>query len=81
MSDGIERTNYGVEFKEYSYTLVSTSMGRNKIVFDCPFCGVENHGYVWSLSGSGKRCACGVLHAYGTSFDDKNKHGNKQEMK
>ncbi len=35
--------------------------------FDCPFCGVEVKGYVWSLNGGGKRCACGALHFHGSS--------------
>ena len=37
-------------------------MGRSRIVFDCPFCGVEVTAFEWSLAARGKRCACGALH-------------------
>lgn len=39
-----------------------SEMGRSRIVFDCPFCGVEVTAFEWSLAARGKRCACGALH-------------------
>lgn len=36
--------------------------------FDCPFCGASVKGYAWSLHGRGKRCGCGALHIWGTSY-------------
>ncbi|MBN8868000.1 MAG: hypothetical protein J0H98_10645 [Solirubrobacterales bacterium] len=35
--------------------------GRKAIWIRCPFCAVEVKAFVWSLSGSGKRCECGAL--------------------
>mgnify|MGYP003123720655 FL=1 len=28
---------------------------------DCPFCHQEVKAYLWSISGSGKRCQCGAM--------------------
>jgi hypothetical protein len=39
-----------------------SEVGRTRWIFDCPFCGVEVVGFLWSLAGSGKRCACGAMH-------------------
>jgi hypothetical protein len=30
----------------------------------CPFCGETSLVFLWSLSGSGKRCACGARLGY-----------------
>lgn len=44
-----------------------SAMGRNSIVLVCPFCLHPVKAYVWSLCGSGKRCACGAMHTgYGS---------------
>lgn len=43
---------------------VSAEMGRSSTVIQCPFCQKRCTAYVWSLSGSGKRCqtpGCGAL--------------------
>lgn len=32
--------------------------------FRCPFCEALVKGFVWSLHGRGKRCACGALHTW-----------------
>ena len=37
-------------------------MGRTRWIFDCPVCGAEVVGFLWSLSARGKRCKCGALH-------------------
>lgn len=32
---------------------------------ECPFCGTQFSGYLWSLAGRGKRCPyCGALHGH-----------------
>lgn len=36
--------------------------GRTRWIFDCPVCGAEVVGFLWSLSARGKRCKCGALH-------------------
>lgn len=45
---GVERDKSGVA-------------NQKTIWFDCPFCGAEVRARVWSMSGRGKRCACGAL--------------------
>lgn len=40
------------------------SSGRTRVLINCPFCRSQSWAYVWSLSGSGKRCehkACGAM--------------------
>jgi len=43
-------------------------MGRSAVYFDCPYCGEEVKGYLWSLAGSGKRCRCGAKHKMGVTY-------------
>ena len=31
------------------------------VFFNCPWCHQEIKAYVWSLSGSGKKCGCGAM--------------------
>jgi hypothetical protein len=41
-----------------------SGLGRRWIMIRCPFCSWESKAFVWSLSGSGKRCenrACRAL--------------------
>ena len=45
-----------------------SAVGRSTAHIDCPFCGDSVLVYLWSLSGSGKRCACGALLTWGTAF-------------
>lgn len=52
------------------YNYIST-MGKSKAKLDCPFCGLTATVYIWSLSGSGKRCECGALHCNGNTFVSK----------
>lgn len=35
--------------------------GKTRVQIVCPFCSNPLWAYVWSLSGSGKRCSCGAL--------------------
>jgi hypothetical protein len=35
--------------------------GRKLVALDCPFCGNEVVGFLWSIAGVGKRCACGAV--------------------
>jgi hypothetical protein len=46
----------------YKIVRRESRMGRSKIWLVCPCCGSEVIAYVWSLSGSGKRCECGAMH-------------------
>lgn len=42
--------------------------GRSYTNVTCPFCDWETRAYLWSLAGSGKKCAnpnCGAVHASG----------------
>ncbi len=42
---------------------VSQENGKSSIMIDCAFCQDRFIAYVWSLSGSGKRCpTCGAMH-------------------
>lgn len=38
-----------------------SAMGVSTDWVTCPWCGKETECYVWSLAGSGKKCACGAL--------------------
>lgn len=41
-------------------------MGKSTCVIVCPFCKGETTAFVWSLAGSGKKCAtedCGAIHS------------------
>jgi len=40
----------------------SNEFGRAKGVLQCPFCNSMVEFYIWSISGGGKKCYCGVLH-------------------
>lgn len=45
-----------------SKTISHTSeMGRSRVKLECPFCGAWVTAFLWSLSGSGKRCTCGAI--------------------
>ena len=35
---------------------ISERNGKSTVYVKCPFCGVETVAYIWSFSGSGKRC-------------------------
>lgn len=38
-------------------------MGKSRVLIECPFCKGQFWAYVWSLSGSGKRCPhCNSWH-------------------
>ena len=46
-------------------TVLYRRMGRTAVSIRCPFCGYVTTGFIWSLSGSGKKCpgpGCGALH-------------------
>ena len=43
------------------WTTIYSSVGRTRVVTDCPFCEATVYGYVWSIAGHGKKCDCGAL--------------------
>lgn len=43
------------------YGLVSLGRGRKSGKVDCPFCNKAVDCYLWSISGSGKKCKCGAV--------------------
>ncbi len=43
------------------YRVLSSEMGRTRVVLICPFCTSEVAAYLWSLAGSGKKCSCGAV--------------------
>lgn len=63
MSDSL--INYkGEEVKEHGgwfYEYSNNSRGRIPIQINCPFCDELVSGYLWSVSGSGKKCKCGAI--------------------
>lgn len=43
--------------------------GKSRCDIKCPFCNWVVTAYVWSLSGSGKKCpSCNAKHAQGVSY-------------
>jgi hypothetical protein len=45
------------ESRTFSYrTRRSTPTGQIPVEFECPWCGVTVHTWLWSLAGGGKRC-------------------------
>jgi hypothetical protein len=49
------------EHRSYGgYRPGSSTMGRTVVYITCPFCDTVVRAYLWSLSGSGKRCTCGA---------------------
>lgn len=47
----------------YNIIYSVSEMGRSYDVIECPICGCEFQGYIWSLAGSGKKCPqCGTKH-------------------
>lgn len=67
----MSRVNYdhlaGREFKAGAYR---SEMGRSSVQIECPFCATRFIAYVWSISGSGKKCpGCGAMHgSTGTAY-------------
>lgn len=52
------------ESRQYKWSPGRSEMGRSSIYITCPFCSVVVEAFVWSLAGSGKKCACGAIHYY-----------------
>lgn len=51
-----------VEMREYRAHCESMEPPSSIVLyFHCPFCRSEVKAYLWSLSGSGKRCDCGAM--------------------
>ena len=51
----------------YSYQVISSDVGRTKVLLDCPWCHDQVEAFLWSLAGSGKRCtnpACRAKFSY-----------------
>lgn len=57
---GAEQRRYEVHRQRLEYPSSIT------IYFDCPWCGNEVKAYLWSLSGSGKKCHCGAIFGSGS---------------
>ena len=51
----------GCEERAFTTALGASTMGRSRVYISCPFCHSTVKAYLWSLSGSGKRCDCGAL--------------------
>lgn len=61
MSDDHEIVN-GVEWRSHGgYRWIWSEVGRTFVHVTCPFCGATVEAFLWSLAGSGKRCACGAV--------------------
>ena len=58
-----EVTYRGDERRQHTgiYGLVSLGRGRKLGKVDCPFCNTAVDCYLWSISGSGKKCKCGAV--------------------
>jgi hypothetical protein len=48
--------------RTYEVLYERAEFGRSVVGIRCPYCGAVTEAYVWSLAGSGKRCACGAVH-------------------
>lgn len=62
MRRGAEKRGYAVHRQGLEYPSSITWY------FDCPWCGHEIKAYLWSLSGGGKRCACGAIFGTGGGY-------------
>jgi hypothetical protein len=50
------------EFREHDgLRVLLRQFGRILVRLTCPFCSEPVQAYLWSLSGSGKKCACGAV--------------------
>jgi hypothetical protein len=48
--------------REYTVSLVGLERPSSIVWWiECPFCNDDVKAYLWSLSGGGKRCACGAI--------------------
>lgn len=57
------------EARQFTLTSLRHSVGRSPLTFLCPFCSNTVHGYLWSMSGGGKRCGCGAIcYASGNAY-------------
>ena len=52
-----EKIIHGHEVREHTVHSYRSRHGRSNIIIVCPWCGIEEVAYVWSLAGSGKRCS------------------------
>lgn len=61
-----------LDIRPHEWRELDRRFGRITRSITCPFCGTGCVGYVWSLAGSGKKCAgCGAIHVLGHSFQRK----------
>jgi len=66
-------THDGKEIRDNEYYVNSVGHGTSTVMITCPFCKAKTEAYIWSLSGSGKRCCgCGAVHGVGQTIS-KNK--------
>jgi Zn finger protein HypA/HybF involved in hydrogenase expression len=50
-------------YKKHKKWKGESVFGKSTCVIECPYCGTEVTAYIWSLSGSGKRCPkCKAIH-------------------
>lgn len=69
MSNTITKVHAGI------YGLVSLGSGRKLGKVDCPFCETTVDCYLWSISGSGKKCKCGaIIYKTNASYDQENRN-------
>jgi hypothetical protein len=52
------------------YGLVNMGRGSKQGYVDCPFCDAKISCYLWSISGSGKKCSCGAILRSKTAVRD-----------
>jgi hypothetical protein len=65
-ADQAARFRGQIERRPRDVKRTTSEMGRSRIFFDCPFCGIEVAAYAWSMAGhGGKHCGCGAFHRWG----------------
>jgi len=50
------------ERRQYTSFNHRSRFGKSSVDIECPFCRAITTAFIWSLSGSGKKCTCGALH-------------------
>ena len=53
------------DVKQYKVVREVSAIGQSYVIIECPFCGCNFRGYIWSLAGSGKCCPrCKAKHGW-----------------
>lgn len=64
-------THHADSQRPYKVLSRISEMGRTRVLIECPFCIGRFWAYVWSLSGSGKRCPhCRAWHGSVAAYID-----------